>query len=75
MLNLEGFHVLPLLWHAMFGRNRALYVTELLADLGLIGEEACETWPTPAGRQADFPRPGPCFHMEGLKEQWGERGH
>lgn len=41
---------------AMFGRNQALYVTELLADFGLIGEEACEIRPTPAGRQADFPQ-------------------
>lgn len=41
---------------ATFGRNQALYVTELLAAFGLIGEEACEIWPTPAGRQADSPQ-------------------
>lgn len=58
---------------AMFGRNQALYVTELLADSGLIGQEACEIRPTQQVDKQTFPRPEPRFHTEALKEQWGER--
>lgn len=38
----------PYFGMATFSRNQAPYVTELLADLGLTGEEACEIWPTPS---------------------------
>lgn len=58
---------------AVFGRNQALYVTELLADFGLIGEEAVKSRQPQQVDKQTCPRPEPRFHMEGLKEQWGER--
>jgi hypothetical protein len=54
---------------ATFGRNQVPYVTELLAELAVIGEAAYEIWSSPAGREAGFPQTiAKLLHCKG---QWG----